>query len=381
MKISINIFIALLFCVSGYCAYNEKELFTHLETVSFSKRPDFFYYIETNLEKSGSPEIWIAHNKSHNGGNGLYFHVYRKVGDMYVMYDENPILDVRLLTYRGEDMSENDKRIITYFRHSSESGALVSYGVQDGKIVAHEFKEIFPRDKDEELFNKMFAAGNYIVHTVPAQDFRKFLDSKYIPHPRRDAAFVVAADLGAHAGATLFLTNPKNHFSASDWIPFHKEPNGEWKRIKIYPEGKKLFFHDSFTSIRQIDGKKFLIAIRRDAPRKTIMTFYHIKENEMHFFEFKHLEIDEDDVVLDHPDAEDDYAFLEALNFDFDEDKKFFHFQKFPLGTFLDDEGEITIPNVVKLDKLPNIPSVTLPAKNKRTEEFYKLWKASANRE
>ncbi len=373
--------ILLIFCTSIFCisafAYNAKELYTHLETVSFTKSPDVFYYFETDFNNDGVSEIWIAHNKSHTGGNGIYFHVYEKQGKFYEMLDETPTLDTRLLALSGKDASEKEKRIITYFKHSAVSGSLVSYKIKDGHIVEHEYQEVFPKGKDEELFSKIFSEKHNIVEEVPAKNFKKFLKDKGIVCPTADGVQVLGLDFGGTTGETLFLSNPSTSFAASDWLAFHRQADKTWKPLQVHPENQKLVFFCDFSFIRKIDDKKFLICFEQDAPRKTILRFYHISANKICSFEIKYICVDESDVLLDHPEAEHDYAFLEALNFDFDKDKEYLHYEVLAKKDLVQADGSIKIPSNLKLRKLKEIQEITLPKDNDRTKQFYKLLKES----
>ncbi len=363
--------------VSALCAYDAKELFSHLETVSFTKNPSVFYYFETDFDNDKTPEVWVAHDKSHGGGNGLYFHVYQKRGERYEMLDENPVIDTRLLAFKGKDLSDANKRVITYFRHSAESGMLVSYKIENGHIVEHEYQEISPRGKDEALFQKMFDENEHVAQEIPAKNFKQFLKDRGIPCPTTDKVELIGIDLNGTTGETLFMSNPSTGFSAADWLAFHRTSEGKWTQLPIFPEGKKLVFFKSFSFLRKIDGKKFLVCLTQDAPRKAILSFYHIANDRVCGFDIRYICVDDSDVVIDSEEAPDDYAFLEALDFDADKDIEYFHYQVYPAKNLTREDGKITIPGDVQIRDLGQVREIKLPENNRRTRQFHERWKAS----
>ncbi len=378
VKKLVSAFAAAICCSCLALAYNAKELYTHLETVSFAKSPEVFYYFETDFDGDGAKEIWIAHDKSHSGGNGLYFHVYQKKGACYEMLDETPVLDTRLLAFSGKDASNKEKRIVTYFKHGATSGSLVSFKIKDGHVVEHEYQEIFPRGKDEDLFSKIFSDEHKIVREIPAKDLKNFLHERKIDCPTTDKTQLLGLDFGGELGETIFLSNPGTSFAAADWVAFHRKGGKkEAVPLRIVPKTQKLVFFCDFSFLRKIDGHLFLVCLERDAPRKTILRFYRLGSEAIHAVEIKYICVDEHDVVLDHPEAEHDYAFLEALNFDFEKESGNFHYALLDKKAVVQADGSMKIPGDIMLKKLNAIPEIKLPEGNDRTKQFRKLLKES----
>ncbi len=364
-------------------AYDINELFTHLELISFAKNPDYFYFFETDLEKDGVNELWIAHNKSYNGGNGKYFHVYRKVGASYIAFDTLPVLDVRLLAFAGKgaqdasEVDDKDKRIITYFKHSSKTGSLVSYKIVNSQIVEHEYKEIEPEGTDKDLFEKMFSKTHNIIQKIPAENFRDFLKQKGISCPTSDKVQVLGADLGGTTGKIVFMSNPKASFAAGEWVAFHNEGGKSWKKLKTFPSELKFVFFENYSMLRKIFGRKFLICMTPRAGDRIMLSVFHVANDGISGFDMPIFEIDTDDVVINSPEDADDYAFIEALAFDALDDRDDFDYQLYPLNEGLGKDGKIQVPQGVKIKDLRDVKEIKLPENNRRTKQFLELWKAS----
>lgn len=378
---------------------NRIELFDHIESLIISQQPETFYYFETDFYNTGKPYIWISNDKS-NEGNGYFFSVYKKVDDHYELLEDYAIFAPEMLAFYGKDFSNVNARLLTYSRVSGQEGNLVVYKIDDkDKINAFVYKTIEPMGQDAELFEKLFPEENKFVKQIPKDKMIDFLASRGIRSKKKSQIEFLAFDLGGKTGVVVLATNPAETKGASGWaafnmyrkdtllndiglnfvdinlsldnlIPFEVRNPG-WKKLQVFPEGRKIIFFKKYSFIRQIDGRKFLVTISREGKSETTVSFYQLTSNRICAFDIADLRVGEKDEASDEGETKQALEFIKALDFDYDKDGKLFNYKLYPAKDVVYENREITIPKDLDVDDdIYELKEIKLPENNKFTDEF-----------
>lgn len=391
--------------VADWFSFDDKnriELFDHIESMSLTQNPEYFLYFETDFNNDGNKYLWISSNKSDLGGS-YFFNIYKKDGDRYVLLSDYAVFTPEMLAFYGKNFSSEKPYLITYLKISGQEGSLVVYKMNGEKLESFVYKTIRPMDEDAEIFEKLFPAENSFVKKIPQKDFVKFLNQRGIKSAETANIEFLAFDLGGRTGVVLLATNPENTQGAQGWkafnlrrkdtilndiglgilgidisldtfIPFETRNPG-WKKLEVFPEGRKIIFFRKYSFIRKINRRKFLITLNRDGLDKMSLSFYQLSFSRICAFDIPDLRVNEIDVTAENREEMQAYEFLKALDFDYDKDSAYFNYQLYPAKDVVYKGQDITIPK--NLDVSSNIydaKEITLPPNNKFTKEFLSKW-------
>lgn len=207
----------------------------------------------------------------------------------------------------------------------------------------------------------------------PQKDFVKFLNQRGIKSAETANIEFLAFDLGGRTGVVLLATNPENTQGAQGWkaisnlrrkdtilndiglgilgidisldtfIPFETRNPG-WKKLEVFPEGRKIIFFRKYSFIRKINRRKFLITLNRDGLDKMSLSFYQLSFSRVCAFDIPDLRVNEIDVTAENREEMQAYEFLKALDFDYDKDSAYFNYQLYPAKDVVYKGQDITIP-------------------------------------
>ncbi len=383
---------------------NRIELFEHIESMSLTQNPEYFLYFETDFNNDGNKYLWISSSESDLGGS-YFFNIYKKDGDRYVLLSDYAVFTPEILAFYGKNFSDEKPHLITYLKISGQEGNILVYKMNGEKLESFVYKTIRPMDEDAELFEKLFPAENSFVKKIPQKDFVNYLNQRGIKSAEMANIEFLAFDLGGRTGVVLLTTNPENTQGAKGWkafnlrrkdtilndiglgalgidisldtfIPFEIRNPG-WKKLEVFPEGRKIIFSRKYSFIRKINRRKFLITLNRDGLDKMSLSFYQLSFNRICAFDIPDLHVNEIDVTAENREEMQAYEFLKSLDFDYDKDSAYFNYQLYPTKDVVYKGQDITIPkNLDVSSNIYDVKEVSLPPDNKFTKEFLSKWNA-----
>lgn len=381
------------------------ELYEHVESTMVSEKPEYFLYFETDFYNTGVPYIWISNDKNESG-SGYFFNIYKKVDDHYELLTEYATFIPELLAFYGKNYTKNNARLLTYSKISGQEGNLIACKLDENdKKVSIVYRTIEPMGADAELFETLFPESNDFVKKIETKDFFKFLKSRGIHSPAKDKIEFLAFDLGGKAGVVLLASNPTSNsdgttgwsafnlkrkdtllndiglnfvgvdLSLDNLIPFEVR-NPDWRKLEIFPEGRKIIFFKKYSFLRKINKRRFLITINREGENSISLSFYQLSFNRVCIFDIQNLRIRDNEDVSDDDIEQQAFAFLKALDFDYDKDSKAFEYQTRPIEEVLyKKDNSINIPKDLDVPDLSGeIREAVLPQNNIFTTEFMKKW-------
>ena len=162
----------LLFVATTLVAHS-KDLTARINMYLTNDKVTDFSFFQTKFNKTSKPELWLKTNRNVNGRMD-FWDVFVWTDGKYERLDDYASL--REITLNKFDKMKTDL-IITYWHGSAYDGLLLGYRINGNKLEEFDLGEIYPRDKDEYLYEALFS-NKIKPDNVPRNQLKNYIEER-----------------------------------------------------------------------------------------------------------------------------------------------------------------------------------------------------------